>query len=50
MLWVCDKCFKYMAEGLSWELHVVRIFHSSFVFVVSCYGLVLLSMRAILCR
>lgn len=25
MLWVCDKCFKYMAEGASWELHVVRI-------------------------
>ena len=25
MLWVCDKCFKYMSEGLSWELHVVRI-------------------------
>ena len=24
MLWVCDKCFKYMSEGLSWELHVVR--------------------------
>ena len=24
-LWVCDKCFKYMTEGLSWELHVVRI-------------------------
>ena len=23
-LWVCDKCFKYMAEGLSWELHLVR--------------------------
>lgn len=23
VLWVCDKCFKYMAEGLSWELHVV---------------------------
>ncbi|KAI0089918.1 acyl-CoA N-acyltransferase [Irpex rosettiformis] len=21
-LWVCDKCFKYMTEGLSWELHV----------------------------
>ncbi|KAI0717529.1 acyl-CoA N-acyltransferase [Cerioporus squamosus] len=21
-LWVCDRCFKYMAEGLSWELHV----------------------------
>lgn len=26
MLWVCDKCFKYMSEGLSWELHVVRLF------------------------
>ncbi|KAK7688061.1 hypothetical protein QCA50_008431 [Cerrena zonata] len=24
MLWVCDKCFKYMAEGASWELHVKR--------------------------
>lgn len=24
VLWVCDKCFKYMSEGLSWELHVVR--------------------------
>ncbi|CCM03718.1 uncharacterized protein FIBRA_05864 [Fibroporia radiculosa] len=24
MLWVCDKCFKYMAEGLSWELHVKK--------------------------
>ncbi|KAI8983259.1 acyl-CoA N-acyltransferase [Trametes punicea] len=23
-LWVCDKCFKYMAEGLSWELHVKK--------------------------
>lgn len=22
-LWVCDRCFKYMAEGGSWELHVV---------------------------
>ncbi|TFK86527.1 acyl-CoA N-acyltransferase [Polyporus arcularius HHB13444] len=21
-LWVCDRCFKYMAEGLTWELHV----------------------------
>ncbi|KAF9490402.1 hypothetical protein BDN71DRAFT_1454250 [Pleurotus eryngii] len=21
-LWVCDKCFKYMADGSSWELHV----------------------------
>ncbi|KZT08983.1 acyl-CoA N-acyltransferase [Laetiporus sulphureus 93-53] len=24
MLWVCDKCFKYMAEGLSWESHVKK--------------------------
>ncbi|KAJ3489397.1 hypothetical protein NLI96_g2173 [Meripilus lineatus] len=24
MLWVCDKCFKYMSEGLSWELHVKK--------------------------
>ncbi|KAI0641107.1 acyl-CoA N-acyltransferase [Trametes meyenii] len=23
-LWVCDRCFKYMAEGLSWELHVKK--------------------------
>ncbi|KAF4566626.1 MYST (SAS/MOZ) family protein [Pleurotus pulmonarius] len=21
ILWVCDKCFKYMADGSSWELH-----------------------------
>ncbi|KIL62189.1 hypothetical protein M378DRAFT_187391 [Amanita muscaria Koide BX008] len=20
-LWVCDMCFKYMAEGLTWEMH-----------------------------
>jgi len=25
-LWVCDKCFKYMKEGSSCELHVVRGF------------------------
>ncbi|OCH88992.1 acyl-CoA N-acyltransferase [Obba rivulosa] len=24
MLWVCDRCFKYMAEGLSWEAHVKK--------------------------
>ncbi|TCD71419.1 hypothetical protein EIP91_010125 [Steccherinum ochraceum] len=24
MLWVCDKCFKYMTEGISWELHVKK--------------------------
>ncbi|KAI0638868.1 acyl-CoA N-acyltransferase [Trametes polyzona] len=23
-LWVCDRCFKYMAEGLSWELHIKK--------------------------
>ncbi|KAG2364692.1 acyl-CoA N-acyltransferase [Suillus spraguei] len=21
-LWVCDRCFKYMAEGAAWEMHV----------------------------
>lgn len=29
VLWVCDKCFKYMAEGSSWELHVVRTIPSA---------------------
>ncbi|KAH8101494.1 acyl-CoA N-acyltransferase [Cristinia sonorae] len=24
MLWVCDKCFKYMADGASWELHTKK--------------------------
>jgi len=24
ILWVCDRCFKYMADGQSWELHIVR--------------------------
>ncbi|TBU30796.1 acyl-CoA N-acyltransferase [Dichomitus squalens] len=23
-LWVCDRCFKYMAEGLSWEVHLKK--------------------------
>lgn len=23
-LWVCDRCFKYMREGVHWELHTVR--------------------------
>lgn len=22
-LWVCDRCFKYMADGVSWETHCV---------------------------
>jgi hypothetical protein len=26
-LWVCDKCFKYMTTGASWELHTVNIYH-----------------------
>lgn len=25
ILWVCDRCFKYMADGKSWELHTVTI-------------------------
>ncbi len=24
MLWVCHFCFKYMVDGVSWELHKVR--------------------------
>lgn len=24
-IWVCDRCFKYMARGGSWELHTVNI-------------------------
>ncbi|OBZ79378.1 putative MYST-like histone acetyltransferase 1 [Grifola frondosa] len=24
ILWVCDRCFKYMADGLSWESHVKK--------------------------
>ncbi|KAI1790468.1 acyl-CoA N-acyltransferase [Ganoderma leucocontextum] len=23
-LWVCDRCFKYMADGLSWESHIKK--------------------------
>jgi len=23
ILWVCDRCFKYMAEGAAWEMHIV---------------------------
>lgn len=24
LLWVCDRCFKYMTDGTSWEVHMVR--------------------------
>jgi len=24
LLLVCDRCFKYMSDGRSWELHIVR--------------------------
>lgn len=34
ILWVCDKCFKYMADGSSWELHAVR--HSLSIGVDRC--------------
>lgn len=27
-LWVCDKCFKYMSTGPSWELHIVSVYVS----------------------
>lgn len=26
-LWVCDRCFKYMREGVHWELHTVSSLH-----------------------
>lgn len=34
-LWVCDRCFKYMRDGVSWELHMVSLcaverFYSSY--------------------
>ena len=29
ILWVCDRCFKYMREGSSYELHSVRLLHES---------------------
>jgi hypothetical protein len=25
ILWVCDRCFKYMAEGTVWEAHMVSV-------------------------
>ena len=25
VLWVCDRCFKYMADGTLWEVHTVRV-------------------------
>lgn len=27
ILWVCERCFKYMAEGSIWELHAVSAFY-----------------------
>ena len=24
VLWVCDRCFKYMTDGTLWEVHTVR--------------------------
>jgi histone acetyltransferase MYST1 len=23
-LWVCERCFKYMMDAMSWEVHLVR--------------------------
>ena len=25
VLWVCDRCFKYMADGGSWDMHAVSV-------------------------
>lgn len=30
ILWVCERCFKYMAEGSVWELHAVSTLCLSF--------------------
>lgn len=39
VLWVCDRCFKYMAEGTSWEAHVVRPrFARQRVYVEGCWA------------
>ena len=44
-LWVCDRCFKYMADGTSWEAHIVRveflipsIFRISFLFFMFLFS------------
>jgi len=29
VLWVCDRCFKYMTDGTLWEVHIVRAWCSS---------------------
>ena len=29
VLWVCDRCFKYMTDGTLWEVHIVRAYRSS---------------------
>lgn len=35
MLWVCQQCFKYMADGHSYDLHLVGFPHlSHFVFIM----------------
>jgi hypothetical protein len=28
VLWVCDRCFKYMTDGTLWEVHTVRALKS----------------------
>lgn len=39
VLWVCDRCFKYMTDGTSWEVHMVR-FGSPLSRVVGGYMLI----------
>jgi hypothetical protein len=31
ILWVCDRCFKYMADGVTYELHKVRSAHVFYI-------------------
>lgn len=38
ILWVCHFCFKYMVEGVSWELHkVLFLLPSSFPSLLNYY-------------
>jgi hypothetical protein len=33
-LWVCDMCFKYMGDGLTWEMHKVWVIRFFFIFTM----------------
>jgi hypothetical protein len=33
-LWVCDMCFKYMPDGITWEMHKVWVVSFYFIFTI----------------